>query len=209
MSRFSPFRYPRLQVLRVDVFAGGKGKPFLFAVLQCVLSRVYLRLRIMRRVLQRDGGGKVKTEKQLTWIHGNKARIETAHKGFNRYCVSLCPGNVIGGGQQSSFIRPYAEVECNGRKFPAGELRAFDLAQFDNLPQHVESAVKQQTESVILYRLYSDGVTHGYILAAGACNGLIRAFPTGPTWKSRAVLEWCAPYLTSGPMPALTAAAAA
>jgi hypothetical protein len=144
--------------------------------------------------------------RKLEWIHGNKARIETGHGEFDRQCTAVMTGNVIGGGQYSNHVRPRLETECNGRENQPGHLRDFDLQHFE-LPAHVRKAVVDATESecAILYRFshYSykkhEHVNHGYVLTRGhdRDHALIATFVTGPSAKSRAVIEWVKDFVSN------------
>lgn len=139
--------------------------------------------------------------KKLEWIHGNKARIETGHKTFDRYCTCISTGNVIGDGQYSSFIRPRSETECNGFTFPAGACQDFDLQHFKGLPKSLRDFIAQQEKSVILYEFFHEKrgkrVSHGYIITQGNYPNykLVKMCVTGPTHKSFQVLNWVKDYI--------------
>jgi len=143
--------------------------------------------------------------KKLGWIHGNKARIQTGHKTFDRYCTYLGTGNICGDGQLGGCIRPANEVECNGRLFEHGALRQFDLDPFrkafpmsSQLLDKIRKAT--ETEPAILYALYhykGDRMTcHGFILTRGSSQNYRRIWTecTGPTHKSQQVIDWCKDY---------------
>lgn len=142
------------------------------------------------------------------WSHPDKARIETGHKAFDKFCNYLGTGNVIGNGQFSNYIRPENETECNDRIFAAGELRDFDLKPFKNgykLPDYLEKVVKAhtRTECAILYVLShyvgKNQTIHGFLLTKGADQNhkLIMQQTTGPTHKSQDVLNWCRSFLST------------
>jgi hypothetical protein len=119
--------------------------------------------------------------------------FESEHKTFNHYIVSVCHGNVIGGGQYSSFIRPHSETECNGRENPPGHLRSFDLKLF-----HLSYSVKKWLESnpekyIILYEFYhfSHGkkMIHGHVIQSVQDPSEFHTFRNPyTTWKSQTVL---------------------
>jgi hypothetical protein len=91
--------------------------------------------------------------KKVTWKNRMKASIETGHKEFDRQCVSVTTGNVIGGGQQSSYIRAFnTRKNPIGQPVAPGEMQAFDLRQFDNLPPAVVKAVKEAVKAELKKR---------------------------------------------------------
>lgn len=146
---------------------------------------------------------------------GMKQIIHTGCKEFDKYIVAVTTGNVTGGGQESSYIRPYNELECNGITNKPGHLQSWDLKGFKDLPQHVEKYVRSVTvdKSVILYEFYhynrnynrrSRGwyrsyhakfITHGYVIT-DYDNHLMKYFVTGPTYKSYDVIQGVIPYIT-------------
>lgn len=151
-------------------------------------------------------------KKQLTWIHGNKARIETGYKSFDKYCVSIGQGNVWGCGQFSNFIRPKQELTCNGFTNPPGHLQDFDLKHYDNYQLHV--CIKMKVRELvnannggILYCFYhyakGQRVIHGFILTSkGEGEGypqkhrlLGRWVTNFYRWKSEEVLNWIVPHI--------------
>ena len=143
--------------------------------------------------------------KKLTWIHGNKALIETGHKTFDRQCECLSTGNVMGTCQKSWFIRPRSELECNGRVNAPGHLQDFDLGSFKNLPGHIGDYIKAQSKTVILYELrhwvkkpYSERqkVVHAYIVT-DYDHKLLRVFNVNRSAKSYAIAEWCKDYISN------------
>lgn len=140
-------------------------------------------------------------KKKLTWIHGNKARIETGCKTFDRFCTCISTGNVIGDGQSSGYIRSFNETECNGRQWEPGQLRKFDLDAFQQLPRHVRAYVEGLEQACILYCFWHEKderlTIHGYVVTTAKYNDErhLRTFVTGPTYKSHLVMEWVRDYI--------------
>ena len=146
--------------------------------------------------------------KKLTWINGNKARIETGHKTFDKQCECLSVGNVMGTCQSSSFIRPWSETECNGKTdYEPGHLQKFDLELFREVPLYLRDFIKTQSKSVILYELrhwikkpYGENqkVIHAYLVTTGDDDHkLLKIVMRNTSAKSYAIVEWCKDYLSN------------
>lgn len=144
----------------------------------------------------------------LEWENPNKAKIETGHKGFDKFCNCLGTGNIYSDGQAGACIRPKTETECNGRTFPEGALRDFDLAPFRKslrMPGWVEQKILKDTETEpanlsALFHFRGDHlVVHGFILTKNAAGNhkLLWKTATGPTRKSQDVLDWCAKRIST------------
>lgn len=71
--------------------------------------------------------------KKHEWVNPNKMLFESEHKTFNKQCDCISTGNVWGGVQYSSYIRPIKETRCNGMDFEQGHLYKFDIAPFEKL----------------------------------------------------------------------------
>lgn len=86
---------------------------------------------------------------------GSRMILDTKLKTFNTQTSLITVGNVIADTQYSNYIRPYNEIECNGRTRPKGELRDYDL-QFFTLNEKVRNYVLKHTEneSGILYQFH-------------------------------------------------------
>ena len=139
--------------------------------------------------------------KKRVWRDGNHMLFESAHLTFNRQVDCISTGNVLGHVQVSFYIRPWTEVECNGRQFPEGHLRDADLAYFENrLPTEVREAVclHAEDQSVILYEFRhwsgKEKIVHGYVITTGD-KKLIRTFTTRPALKSRSVIVEATKYI--------------
>jgi hypothetical protein len=148
--------------------------------------------------------------KKLEWIHRNKAKIETGHKTYDRQCVALMTGNVVGPGQHSSYIRPVSQTRCNEMDFPVGNLRAYDLQAFPGLPPAVLKYLEGCKSQVILYKFshFTHNpscswrrieIVHGYVvtLTSNEDHRFLRSFVTGPTNKSWQVIDWCKDYISN------------
>jgi len=111
--------------------------------------------------------------KKIVWRTGNRMLIDTGCKTFDRQCDGLMTGNVSGKTQSSSYIRARTETKCNSTEFPLGQLRDFDLKQFNDIPEHLLDKIKEATEkeSAILYEIrHWNGrqkIVHGWILTRG------------------------------------------
>jgi hypothetical protein len=146
--------------------------------------------------------------KRLEWINGDKAKIETGLKAFDRFCTCIMTGNHIGDGHSSAYVRPWNEIECNGKKdYEPGHLQNFDLKPWreHGLPRNVDEYLVAfaKDECVILNKFWhyrrGNKVVHGYIITRGDkhCHRLLAQFCTGPTSKSRDVLNWCRDYVSN------------
>ena len=125
--------------------------------------------------------------------------FDSQHKTFNKYIVSISHGNVIGGGQYSSFIRPYSETKCNGFTNDKGHLRSFDIKNFD-LSWPVKSWLEKNKEVyIILYQFYhvknGNRIIHGHVIEE-VKSGKFHTFKTPyASWKSETVLEEAIKFL--------------
>lgn len=88
---------------------------------------------------------------------GSRIIIDTGYKTFDNYIVCISSGNVVGGGQHSSYIRPYNETVNYKHIFEKGDLRNYDLRLFEDLDNNVRKYVESITEysSCILYEFYT------------------------------------------------------
>ena len=148
----------------------------------------------------------MRTLKKKVWREdGSSMIVETGHKTFDRQTNILATGNIIANTLLGGFIRGEMVLTCFGPKVhKPGYLRDFDLDGFKNvhLPQRVRDYVKNvtrgSTESVQLYTLFHHGrdklIIHGFVVAKKN-DELIRAFTTGPTYKSFSVVNGAVPYL--------------
>jgi hypothetical protein len=119
--------------------------------------------------------------------------FESEHRTFNKYIVSVLHGNVIGGGQYSSFIRPYSELECNGRINEPGHLRAFDLKHFNLTYRLKEWLEANKDQYIILYEFYhwknGKRTLHGHVIQDVKDPSVFKTFKNPyVTWKSQTVL---------------------
>jgi len=137
--------------------------------------------------------------KQIEWKNPNKMEISTGHKTFDRQTNILSPGNIIANTLTGLHIRAYNDD--GGRNLRPGELQDYDLRLFYALPYRAREIIREhlRNRSGWLYELYSycnerRRIIHGYILTDYVHN-LIRTFITGPTSKSRLVIEGTLPYL--------------
>ena len=144
----------------------------------------------------------------LEWENPNKAKIETGHKAFDKFCNCLGTGNIYSDGQTGACIRPSTETECNGRTWKPGELRDFDLKPFrtsHKMPGWVEARILKDTEaepanlSAIFHCKGDKTIVHGYILTKNASGNhkLLWKTTTGPTGKSQAVIDWVAKRIST------------
>lgn len=146
---------------------------------------------------------------KLTWLNGNKARIETGHKTFDRQCETLSTGNIWGTCLNGGYIRPRSELECNGRVNPEGHLQDFDLNSFKGLPERIRRFCAAQFQSVILYELRHWGkklpygerrkVIHAYIVTLGheGDHKLLQIFMVKNGQKSWNIANWCKDYISN------------
>lgn len=89
---------------------------------------------------------------------GTRQLINSGWKLFDNQTNLITTGNVSSNTQQSSYIRPWTETECNGRTNPEGHLTNFDLHPFQKygIPLVIDKIVsdKERKEPVILYMFY-------------------------------------------------------
>ena len=129
----------------------------------------------------------------------NRLDFPTEHLTFSKSADLITTGNVISNVQHSGYIRAVTDTECNGFQFPVGQLRDFDLQAFKGkMPAHVYRRVMELTQSrtVILYEFRTpyrgrQSTVHGYIVTGTdrEHHELIETFVTGPTYKSRDVID--------------------
>ena len=90
--------------------------------------------------------------------------INTEWAEFNKQTNCISTGNVYANTQISSFIRPYKRTECNGFRFPEGDLMKTDLKQFDRfrIPYAIGQVIKDEKreDSVILYMFFTTRNEH-------------------------------------------------
>ncbi len=123
---------------------------------------------------------------------GNRQLINTGCKIFDRQTSALSQGNVYGSTITGSFIRHKGETQCNGFTSPEGHLRAYDLKHFPRISPLVRAAVEKYTDTkaAIVYRLFHNETTHGYILASYT-DDLVQMWATSSTQ----VVLACLPHL--------------
>ena len=142
--------------------------------------------------------------KKIEWATPNKMLIDTGHKTFDRQTNVIMTGNVIANTQHSGFIRAWQQTEVNGLTRDPGHLQNWNLGGFQNIPAHVKKYIREQAHarSVILYRFfYHNGrraITHGWVVTTDN-HTLLRSFITGPTDKSRYVIQEVTQYIADCP----------
>ena len=144
------------------------------------------------------------------WVNGNRMKIDTGCKTFDRQISAIGTGQVLGSTQTSWCVRPYSETECNGHQFEKGSLRATDLRGFGNIPAPVRRWLDENRETAcILYKFFhcrSGGVektVHGFVIT-GRDYKLLYRWDNG-RYKSMRVIDECLTYIT--PLPEMAAAA--
>ena len=89
---------------------------------------------------------------------GTRQLINSGWKLFDEQTNLITTGNASTNTQQSSYIRPWTETECNGRTNPEGHLTNFDLHPFRKygIPPVIDEIVsdKGRKEPVILYMFH-------------------------------------------------------
>lgn len=149
------------------------------------------------------------------WKNPNKQDIHSGHATWDATVRALMPGNVIDPGYMGVYVRPGATPFYPDGRTPAkpGQMRAFDLEHLGvRVPQEVRSFVETvtETEYAILYCFFHhDGsrlIEHGWLVTRGAGSGdrddpanyrRLRVFYTGPTSKSRDVVDTATDYLSN------------
>jgi len=142
--------------------------------------------------------------KKIEWVTPNKMLIDTGHKTFDRQTNYIDTGNVIANTQHSGYIRAFQQTGHAGLTYGPGELQAFDLDGFRDIPAHVKKYVREQAHarSVILYRFFHHNskrtITHGWVVTTDNYT-LLRSVITGPTDKSRYVIQEVTQYIADCP----------
>lgn len=89
---------------------------------------------------------------------GTRQIVNSGWKLFDKQTNCIGPGNCVFNTQVSSFIRPWKQLECNGRVNPEGHLTNFDLEGFRryNIPSRMLEILrdKNREESMILYMFF-------------------------------------------------------
>lgn len=140
--------------------------------------------------------------KEKVWATPNRMLIETDHRTFDRQTNVISTGNVIANTQLSLYVRGELRVKCWGPETrKPGHLRDYDLRSWPEMPRLVRELVLRETKgredsvwvSSFFHHNGSRKVVHGYIIARG--NKLLHQVCTGPTYKSRLVIEGVLPYV--------------
>jgi len=102
--------------------------------------------------------------KKVIWDNLNKMHMETGYKLFDRQTNVISYGNVYANTQSSGYIRPYAEIECNGTIRKPGELMKYDLQcifgehlrNYNLVPQTMKWKLEdvKRDKSLILYKFF-------------------------------------------------------
>jgi len=131
----------------------------------------------------------------------DKMTIDTGHKTFDKQTNLLSDGNLIANTQIGHGIRAYNDTLSHVER-PPGFLQAWDLDAFPDLPKVIRGEIR-----AFLHkrrgRLYQFHHTtrgrrhvHGYVLADYE-HRHIKTWITGPTYKSRQVVETAREYVTN------------
>lgn len=141
--------------------------------------------------------------KQHEWVTPNRMKFESEHKTFNRQVDCISSGNVIGRVQLSGFVRPYKEVECNGRVNPKGHLQEYDLGWLlKDFPCYVKDYIRKhgKDKSLIGYefRYWRGNRKHvcGYVVTTGDEKLMKYWFFNGK--KSLSVIHEAIKYISTG-----------
>jgi len=126
---------------------------------------------------------------------------ESKHRTFDAQTSCIRFGEATEATQLSRRISATWEVKRDGKSYPVGFLRDNDLNDFWEMAPHVRSFVDGITiiQPVILYEFWHNekgrGITDGYVITSE--NGrLLQYFVTGPTFKSRSVIDSVLPIVT-------------
>ena len=140
--------------------------------------------------------------KEKVWDNPNKMHFESPHKTFNRQCSLITTGNQIGNVVASNYIRPFAEVECNGFVNPEGHLQEYDLSKsIVKLPQRIKEVVRFLThdEGGIIYhfRHYSGNrrIDDGFVFTTKD-HKLLRVWYVNRDWRAMGAVDEAIKYVT-------------
>ena len=141
--------------------------------------------------------------KEKVWDNPNKMHFESPHKTFNRQCALICTGNQIGDVVTSNYIRPFAEVECNGKVNPEGHLQDWDLTKnIVKLPSHIKEVVRQLTHDnggiIYHFRHYSGDkkIDDGYVLTTTDYK-LVKVWYINRDWRAMGAVDEAIKYITN------------
>lgn len=146
--------------------------------------------------------------RKVEWKNGNKAIIESGHKAFDAYCMTLSVGPVVGGGQWAMSIRSHNTAKNPiDQPVSPGEMQEFDIRSFRNfgLPQNIEQFVREngKEKSLMVNAFYhyhkGNKTIHGYIITLGQEQNyqLLKMFVTGPTYKSHLVINYAKDFVSN------------
>lgn len=134
----------------------------------------------------------------------------TGHATFDREMEAVYDGNATTDTQHSAYIRAHGNTTRPlGDSCEPGVLQDFDLKPFRQalgLPRHIDAAVVRELRDRqgILYAFFhhrgGERVVHGFLLASGdGLNERLGVWATGPTGKSRDIMNAMADWLTYEP----------
>ena len=134
--------------------------------------------------------------KKYEWINGNKMKFESGFTTFDKQTNYISTGNVSANTQLSLYIRP--RKETNNGDFKVGELQAYDLKLFNNLPMYIKSYLNRIEEKVILYefrhRANGKKIVDGYVITDKEHNFICR-WTVGKTYKSELAINEAMKYI--------------
>lgn len=138
--------------------------------------------------------------KTVEFINGDKIKIETGLKIFDKQTNLITTGSAYCNTQQSMIVRPYYNTTGDSQE---GALQKYDLAFFKaNMPGYVESQVRKLAENreVYVYEFFHTNnkkkkVVHGYVVTTKD-HEYLNHFIVGPTQKSYGVVQECAKYVS-------------
>ncbi len=118
----------------------------------------------------------MENKKLYSWSKDRmKMIINSDFKTFNKQTNCISKGNVIANTQYSGYIRPYTEIECNGKINEKGFLRDYDLQFFgedcknwSNIKDYVKSITTEKGCMLYEFSYYSSSnhnrIVFGYIV---------------------------------------------
>ncbi len=142
--------------------------------------------------------------KTKEWVHGNKQRLTTGHKTFDRQLMAVSSGQVLSSTQTAYCVRPYNEVVGPvGQAMRPGEGQQYDLRFFPDMPHQVRHYVTEatKTDPLLVHEFFTyrgeQKRVIGYILVRykAAKPAILAAIPTIRRASSFLVLQAVAPYL--------------
>lgn len=151
------------------------------------------------------------TMRKVVMRNADHQDISTGLAAFDRQTTALGTGNIIGGTQLGGFVRSaFLVVDPVGRPCPVGAIQDYDLRGFSrHLSPRILADIRRHTpnpdDQVCLHMFFHGSgagkTVHGFVLTRDHEHmyELLETYVTGPTNRSRGVIETAAEYVSNPP----------